>query len=74
MLRLVLDLWISGSQVTLPAGAGEVTAKVSKVKSVKGEAWSASHQSLSCSWISWHQGTKMHEVIRLYEASNGEMK
>ena len=33
-------IWIS-SQVTLPAGAGEVTAKVSKVKSVKGEACSA---------------------------------
>ena len=41
MLRLVLDLWISGSQVTLPAGAGEVTAKVSKVKSLMGEACSA---------------------------------
>ena len=40
LLRLVgsgsgIRIW---SQVTLPAGAGEVTAKVSKVKSVKGEA------------------------------------
>lgn len=32
------DACVSGSNVTLPAGAGEVTAKVSKVKSVKGEA------------------------------------
>eukprot|EP00434_Breviolum_minutum_P035321 symbB.v1.2.031258.t1/scaffold3608.1/size53343/5 len=32
------DACVSGSNVTLPVGAGEVTAKISKVKSLKGEA------------------------------------
>lgn len=32
------DACVSGSNVTLPAGSGEVTAKITKVKSIKGEA------------------------------------